>query len=122
MVFGKNGWNPRQWASKGKETFSILEKLLLNRCFIFSNEVTLAMTDVYFSVATLFLFLLSGFRKEWGRLGSPPLPPWSPGEPSGQLELFVPSQNSDTFSFLKLSLPLCDSPTIERGDLPTVRP
>lgn len=44
-----------------------------------------------------------------GRLGSPPLSPWSPsGEPPGQLELFVQCQKSDTSSLLKLSLSLRD--------------
>lgn len=108
MVLGSNCWNPRQqWESKGKETFWIQEKHLLNRYFIFSNEVTLAMTDVDFSVAPLFLLLLS--EEGLGRLGSPPLSPWSPsGEPPGQLELFVQCQKSDTSSLLKLSLSLRD--------------
>lgn len=67
------------------------------------------MTDGDFSDAPLFLLFRSGTREDWGRLGSPPLCPWSPsGEPSGQLELFVCCQNSDTLSLLKLSLSPCD--------------
>lgn len=67
MVLRSNCWNPRQqWESKGKETFWIQEKRLLNRYFIFSNEAMLAMTDVDFSVAPLFLLLLSGVRKDQG--------------------------------------------------------